>query len=68
MWVMNELRSPQKKILEQLELTLAHKEGMKDKELEKEQIKYDKTKGSPRSTTLACTKHRYKKAKKVNFD
>jgi hypothetical protein len=66
--VKKKLTSTKKKILEQLDLTLAHKEGMKDKELEKEQIKYDKTKGSPRSTTLACTEHRYKKAKKVNFD
>jgi CO dehydrogenase/acetyl-CoA synthase alpha subunit len=42
-----------KKIFEQLESTLAHKERMKDKELEKEQIKFDKTKESSLSKLLS---------------
>jgi hypothetical protein len=51
---------------------------MQNKELEKEQIKYDKTKESNLSellsqernhaNTLARTEHHYDKAKKVNFD
>jgi hypothetical protein len=78
MRVKKELSSTKKKILEQLDLRLAHKERMKDKELEKEQIKYDKTKESNLSkllfqernhaNTLARTKHRYEKAKRVNFN
>jgi seryl-tRNA synthetase len=74
--VKKELTSTKKKIVEQLSSTRAQKERMKDKELEKEQIKFDKTKESSlskllsqeRSHTnmLACTEHRYNKAKKVN--
>ena len=76
--VKKDLTITKKKILEQLESTLAHKERMKDKELEKERIKYDKTKESNLSkllsqershaNTLARTEHRYDKAEKVNFD
>jgi hypothetical protein len=51
--VKKELTSTKKKILEQLDSTLAHKELMKDKELEKEQIKYDKTKESNLSKLLS---------------
>jgi hypothetical protein len=52
--VKKELTSTKKKILGQLDLTLAHKERIKDKELEKEQIKYDKTKesNSSKSATM----------------
>ena len=76
--VKKELSSTKKKILEQIDSTFAHKERMKDKELEKERIRYDKTKETNLSkllsqernhaNTLTCTKHRYNKAKKVNFD
>jgi hypothetical protein len=76
--VKKELSSTKKKILEQIDSTFAHKERMKDKELEKERIRYDKTKESNLSkllsqernhaNTLARTEHRYEKAEKVNFD
>jgi hypothetical protein len=38
------LRVARKRVQEQMELTLAHKERMKDKELECEQIRFDKAK------------------------
>jgi hypothetical protein len=76
--VKKELTSIKKKIVKQLQSTLAHKERMKDKELEKEQIKFNKTKESSLSkllsqeqshaNMLAWTKHWYDKAKKVNLD
>jgi hypothetical protein len=77
--VKKELTSTKKKILEKLDLTLAHKECIKDKEIRKEQIKYNKeTKESSlykllsqernHANTLTHTKHCYDKAKKVNFD
>jgi hypothetical protein len=76
--VVKELRTTKKKIVDQLESTLAHKEQMKDKELEKERIKFNKIKESSLSkllsqeqshaNMLAWTKHRYDKAKKVNLD
>jgi hypothetical protein len=46
------LTSTKKKIVKQHELTLTHKECMKDKELEKEQIKFEKTKESNLSKLL----------------
>jgi hypothetical protein len=73
-----ELTTTKRKIVEQHELTLAHKERMKDKEIEKERIKYDKTKecnlskllSQERShaNTLARTEHRYEKADKSNYE
>jgi myosin heavy subunit len=76
--VKKELTSTKKKIVEQLSSTLSHKERMKDKELEKERIRFDKTKESSLSkllsqershaNTLARTEHRYDKAEKVNLD
>jgi hypothetical protein len=51
--MMNRKTTTKRKILKQLKLTLAHKEQMKDKELEKEQIRVNKTKESSLSKLLS---------------
>jgi hypothetical protein len=45
----SDLRVAPKRVQEQMELTLAHKERMKDKELECEQNRFDKAKDNNKS-------------------
>jgi hypothetical protein len=48
-----ELTTTRKRVGEQLELTLAHKEQMKDKEIERECIRFDKAKDNNYTKLLA---------------
>jgi hypothetical protein len=66
-----------KKVVEQLDSTLAHKERMKGMEVQKEKIKFEKQKESTKSrwmtnernhlNNMARTEHRYEKADTSNF-
>jgi hypothetical protein len=51
--VKKELMIVKKKVQEQMELTLAHKEQMKDKEIEREQIRFKKAKDNNYTKLLA---------------
>jgi hypothetical protein len=48
-----ELTIVRKKVFDQMELTLAHKERMKDKEIERERIRFDKAKDNNYTKLLA---------------